>query len=87
MRQTVIPDLAGPGPGGDRDSRRDSDPRYRPRRRQDELPGGTIHGIGPHDPATFATPALLLLAVATVASLLPALRAAQIDPARTLRQE
>ncbi len=36
------------------------------------------------DPLTFASVALLLCVVALLASLLPALRAARIDPARTL---
>ena len=46
-----------------------------------------LHGVGPHDPATLAGVALLLVTVAAVASLLPALRIARLDPARTLRDE
>lgn len=46
-----------------------------------------IWGISPSDPATFAAVIALLLLVATIASVLPALRILRLDPARTLRQE
>ncbi len=46
-----------------------------------------IWGIKATDPITFATVALLLIAIAAAASLIPALRLAHIDPARTLRDE
>ncbi len=46
-----------------------------------------IFGIAPTDPVTFVLVPALLLAVALVASLVPALAAARIDPARTLRSE
>ena len=39
------------------------------------------------DPVTFAGTAALLLAVAVMAALLPALRAASIHPLRALRYE
>jgi ABC-type lipoprotein release transport system permease subunit len=39
------------------------------------------------DPVTLITVPLLLVAIAAVASLLPALRIARIDPAETLRAE
>jgi predicted lysophospholipase L1 biosynthesis ABC-type transport system permease subunit len=45
-----------------------------------------LWGISPHDPATYVGVALLLLLVAVVSSLAPALRIARLDPARTLRQ-
>jgi ABC-type lipoprotein release transport system permease subunit len=44
-----------------------------------------LWGVGQHDPTTYAGVALFLLAVATVASVLPALRILRLDPAETLR--
>ena len=46
-----------------------------------------IYGVTTYDPVTLVTVPLLLLAIAGVASLLPALRIARIDPAETLRAE
>ena len=46
-----------------------------------------LYGVRASDPATFAAVAALLCAVALAASLLPALRAARIDPVQTLREE
>ena len=46
-----------------------------------------LHGIGTHDPATFAGIAALLFAAATVACLLPALRATRVNPMAALRAE
>jgi ABC-type antimicrobial peptide transport system permease subunit len=46
-----------------------------------------LWGVKPNDPLTFAGVGLLLVAVAAVASFLPALRLARIDPAQTLRHE
>ena len=46
-----------------------------------------LYGVAPHDPATFVLVSLLLLLVATLASIIPGLRAARIDPAQTLRAE
>lgn len=46
-----------------------------------------IWGVPPTDPETFAIVAALLIAVATVSSLIPALRLVRLDPAQTLRQE
>jgi predicted permease len=46
-----------------------------------------LYELEPRDPATFAATAALLLAVALVASLLPARRATGVDPAEVLREE
>jgi putative ABC transport system permease protein len=46
-----------------------------------------LFGVGPHDPATFAAVALLLVAVSALATLLPARRAASIQPMDALRAE
>jgi len=44
-----------------------------------------LWGVTPTDPLTFALVALLLLGVAVVASLIPALRVRRVDPAMLLR--
>jgi predicted permease len=46
-----------------------------------------IWGVTPTDPLTFASVAILLVLIAAVAGLIPALRLARLDPAITLRQE
>lgn len=46
-----------------------------------------VWGVSAGDPMTFMTVAVLLVAVATVASIIPALRILRLDPARTLRAE
>jgi putative ABC transport system permease protein len=48
---------------------------------------GLLFEISPTDPATFAVAVLALLAAALLASSLPALRAARVDPLATLRNE
>jgi putative ABC transport system permease protein len=45
-----------------------------------------LFGVTPLDPLTFAAVVILLGLSAAVASVLPARRAASLDPARTLRQ-
>ncbi len=46
-----------------------------------------LYGVSPADPVSMAGAALFLVAVGTVASLIPALRATRVDPAVALRQE
>jgi predicted permease len=46
-----------------------------------------LFGVQPTDPATFAAVSALLLLVATVASYIPARRAASVDPVTALRAE
>lgn len=48
---------------------------------------GLIYGIAAYDPLTFAAVATLLAAVALLASIIPAYRAAKIEPTRALREE
>ena len=47
----------------------------------------TLFGVAPHDTVTFVVAPLVLIAVSTIASLVPAHRAARIDPAQALRHE
>jgi predicted permease len=44
-----------------------------------------LYGVDPSDPATYLGVPLVLLAVATAACIVPALRAARLDPVRALR--
>jgi putative ABC transport system permease protein len=46
-----------------------------------------LFGVGARDPWTYGTVALILAGVAAVASALPAVRAARVDPIRVLRTE
>ncbi len=46
-----------------------------------------IWGVAATDPVTFAAVAALLIVVAALSSVIPALRLARLDPAQTLRQE
>jgi putative ABC transport system permease protein len=48
---------------------------------------GMLYGVSPSDPVTLASVAGLVLAVATLASLVPAARAALVEPMRTLRHQ
>jgi ABC-type lipoprotein release transport system permease subunit len=46
-----------------------------------------LFGVAPWDPLTFGSVSLLLLAVAVAAALVPAARAAGIEPMEALRAE
>jgi putative ABC transport system permease protein len=48
---------------------------------------GFLFGVAPYDPLVLAGVALLLLAVAAIATLVPAWRASRIDPMVALRHE
>jgi putative ABC transport system permease protein len=48
---------------------------------------GLLHGVTPADPLTFAGVAVLLTAVAIVASTVPAWRASRVDPVLALKSE
>jgi ABC-type lipoprotein release transport system permease subunit len=45
-----------------------------------------LWGVDAHDPATFAGVAVFLVVVASIASVVPALRILRLEPARTLRE-
>jgi putative ABC transport system permease protein len=47
---------------------------------------GLVYGVGTLDPLTFATVPAVLAVVALLACLVPAVRAASVDPITTLRQ-
>jgi ABC-type antimicrobial peptide transport system permease subunit len=50
------------------------------------LMASLLYGVRPHDPAVFVIVPLLLLAVAVLASYLPARRAMKVDPMIALRE-
>jgi putative ABC transport system permease protein len=48
---------------------------------------GLLFGVTPHDPGVFVFGAGVLMAVTVLASLLPAIAAARVDPVSALRAE
>jgi putative ABC transport system permease protein len=51
------------------------------------LTSGLLYGISPVDPVTFLGAVFFLLAIAAIASAIPAARVTRIDPAGSLRQD
>ena len=51
------------------------------------LVSSLLYGIAPHDPISYAAGAAVLLLAAVTAGLLPAMRAARVDPVMALRSE
>lgn len=51
------------------------------------LMGSLLAGVDPHEPAVYAAVVLMLVCVALAANVLPARRAASVDPVRALRWE
>jgi putative ABC transport system permease protein len=51
------------------------------------LIAGVLYGVSSHDPLTFLTVSLVLMAIAAIAGLVPARRAMRLDPIVALRCE
>jgi predicted permease len=51
------------------------------------LLSGMLHGVSPYDPVTLFGVVLIVLMVAILAALVPAMRAASVQPMRVLREE
>lgn len=49
--------------------------------------GGLLFAVSPRDPTVYVAVAVMMIAVSTVACLLPALRAARVHPTVALRTE
>jgi ABC-type antimicrobial peptide transport system permease subunit len=48
---------------------------------------GMLYGVSPSDLVTLSSVVLVVLLVAAIASLVPAVRAARLDPMQVLREE
>jgi putative ABC transport system permease protein len=53
----------------------------------ERLLAGMLYGVSPYDPVTLSAVVVIVVFVATLASLLPAVRAALVQPVRMLRDE
>jgi ABC-type antimicrobial peptide transport system permease subunit len=51
------------------------------------LLAGMLYGVSPSDTITLFGVALLVIAVGAIASLVPAIRAARVEPMQVLREE
>jgi len=49
--------------------------------------GGVLYGVGIHDPASLAGSAALMLALASLAAIAPAIRASRVEPLAALRDD
>jgi ABC-type lipoprotein release transport system permease subunit len=49
--------------------------------------GGLVYGVDVHDPGTFALSPLVLVVAALAATLIPARRAARVQPVEVMRAE
>jgi ABC-type antimicrobial peptide transport system permease subunit len=52
-----------------------------------KLVASLLYGVTPRDPASMGVAAVVLLSVAWLASLLPALRVSRVDPVAVLRED
>ncbi len=51
------------------------------------LLAGMLYGVSPFDPETLFAVVLIMFGVAALASLIPSIRAARVDPVVVLREE
>jgi putative ABC transport system permease protein len=51
------------------------------------LLAGMLYGVSPYDPETLSAVVLIMFGVAALASIIPSIRAARVDPIVVLREE